>query len=29
MGIYEFNQLELEEQKKLVWIDAIFLTNRI
>jgi hypothetical protein len=29
MGIYEFNQLELEEQNKLVWTDAIFLTNRI
>jgi hypothetical protein len=29
MGIYEFNILELEQQKKLVWTDAIFLTNRI
>jgi hypothetical protein len=29
MGIYEFNILELEQQKELVWKDAIFLTNRL
>ena len=29
MGIYEFNQLSLDEQKELVWNDAVFLTNRI
>jgi hypothetical protein len=29
MGIYEFNILELEQQKGLVLKDAIFLTNRI
>lgn len=28
MGIYEFNLLELDQQKKLVWKDGIFLTNR-
>lgn len=29
MGIYEFNQSSTEEQKQLVWKDAIFLTNRL
>jgi hypothetical protein len=29
MGIYEFNILELEQQKELVLKDAIFLTNRL
>ena len=29
MGIYEFNLLKLEQQKKLVWSEVIFLTNRL
>ena len=29
MGIYEFNQLPLDGQEKLVQEDAIFLTNRL
>ena len=29
MGIYEFNQLPLDGQEKLVWEDGIFLTNRL
>lgn len=29
MGIYEFNQLPLYGQEKLVWEDGIFLTNRL
>ena len=28
MDIYEFNHLVLDQQKKLVWQDGIFLTNR-